>query len=230
MSKTPLSSSLSDVSYLPQSARTLPVRVGEPHTKAITEACTVLKQAGHRHEVEAMLTEINKPEPMFRATSSSTALSGDVNLIAHKEEVSEQERWALSLRAWAQCVEHGPETALKTIPFLLWVDCAFFLGQRWVRNLIADWHQKGEKKKIERLLFGTGKRGNNDLRRTLEDLQRDIQITDHIDYLIQEKGYSLRHAYKAVSIPFRITPTNAQARYAKRKHGYDPLAALLSDE
>lgn len=225
----PFSGSLHNAQISEALLKALHSRVGGSLAQQIAEAYATLAQAGHEHKAEAILTKIVEPGPIFITATrpSSTALSGDERLITETEHIPEQEKWSLSIRAWAQCVEHGPEIAFTTLPFLLSLDCVFFLGQQWVRELIARYHQQGDKEKIKRLFFGIGKCGVNSWKRTLEDFRRDLKIKTEVDRLLKE-GRSQREAFRLVGKQRALSPQAIEKIYYKRTSGYDPLAHLLA--
>ncbi len=178
-----------------------------------------------------MLTEIVKPGPPWVATykPSSSALSGDVELIAHEEHIPTQQKWALSLGAWVQYIEHGKQAVFATLPFLFTLDCPFFLGQRWIQEVIGQCQRQGDKTQMTRLFFGTAKRGTgSSVPAIIEEFRRDLRIADAVDRLV-ESGCRKQEAYRQVGAQFHLSENAVQAIYRKRRQfGYDPLAALLS--
>jgi hypothetical protein len=100
--------------------------------------------------------------------------------------------WRLSLIGLALYRRKGEQQALKTLPVLLSMDCHFFLGQSWVRALVASWHSQGEEKKIQHAFFGSPKRGGRSLHLLMENWKRDCRISSAVHRLLTDGCGTMR--------------------------------------
>lgn len=132
---------------------------------------------------------------------TSTALSGDRGLVAGVDEVRESraEKSLLALLAWAYYSRIGEPGAFKILPFLFWIDCAFFLRFTWVRGLIASLHTKDQPAELSRLFFGRkGRSGGGRLSRTLDNFKTDLLVFAEVQKLRQD-GSNLDEALSQVA-------------------------------
>lgn len=63
---------------------------------------------------------------------------------------TEEWKCVTSLLLWNKYVDEGEEAVRELLSYYLIWDCAFYLRQWWVANLIAKWHRAGEQEKIPR--------------------------------------------------------------------------------
>jgi len=236
--------SLQDAVYRPQQSApdllpALSQRFGESFARAIIAAHkTVSAQAERQQEADTMLAKIAEPGPAsayvigYQLEYTSSALQGVAAMIAHPERVSEQEKWAFSLLAWAKYIDGGWERACTMLPWLLHLDCVFFLGQSWIRKLIAELLSQPEApQKINRLFFGA--RGKGKRRATAwGNFPRNLRIIEAIQQRIDD-GESERQACKHVhktlpELGIRDVLSLAQIRKIYRERGKDYYAPLLS--
>jgi hypothetical protein len=75
--------------------------MGDQLVQEIETVYTTLAHARHGQEAKVMLAKIVKPGQVFftQFRYSSTALSADKELIKQAEQISEPEKWSLSLLA-----------------------------------------------------------------------------------------------------------------------------------
>ena len=104
----------------------------------------------------------------------------------------------------------------------------FFLGQQWVRDLIAEWHQQGDRKKINQLFFGTSKKGVGTLTNIMEEFRRDMEIAAEVARLLDSGQGSKTAAFKTVGKQKALSHKTIGKIYRERKAGHDPFAHLLS--
>lgn len=134
-------------------------------------------------------------------------------------------KWLMSLLLW-DAYQHGNrEQALESLHDWLEVDCAFFLRQWWVSNLIASWHRRGEGEKIRRLF--EGRRGKRSLQHISETFRRDYSIVVVMEKHLLNCGY--REACRRTAAELKtqhITPiveTAAIRRVYEKVPPLDPL-------
>jgi len=196
----------------------------ENFPEKVTEVCKRLVRKGYQKEVEEFIS-------VWRLVAER----GEVlRFLDDDGAVTEGGKWMSSLLLWDTYLEKGEQATLKHLPFLLQLDCAFFLGQRWIRELIAHLHREGERKKIERVFFGTGKRGVRSFELVMENHRRDIKIAATVDTL-RAKGCGYNQAMRSVAanlgkldIKERISVAAIRSRYEKLKAGNYSLIKLLS--
>src|SRR4030095_4323090 len=113
-------------------------------------ACGVLLERGFALEVDRHVEHFLR-ERQQRGDRPFMPVVNDHGKITFASEM----KWWASLTDWALCVHRGRTEALKRIPWLLFHDRAFFLGQPWVQEHLTYWLGRGDEQKVHHLFFGT---------------------------------------------------------------------------
>jgi len=116
-------------------------------------------------------------------------------------QITEAWLWLTSFFLWGTYLERGEASVLINLPGHLHGRCGFFLRQVWVSELIGTWHQKGEQKKIERLLFGESGRGKRSFKTTVVNRWRNIEIYFRVERL-RHQGVRCNEAIRQVREAF----------------------------
>src|SRR5262245_8872659 len=127
-------------------------------------------------------------------------LSGleELPTLAYLDE-SEAGKWVWSLLVWDLSEGKGGEKyALNMLFLLMNMDCFFFLGQPWLRKLLSSWREQPDRRKVNHVFFGTGKRGVNSYERIREDERRNDVIVGAIEERLQ-KGVGTNEAMQQVA-------------------------------
>ena len=139
----------------------------------------------------------------FRQLEEEAQQNGGLRQIVNGR-LTEEWLWMTSIQLWNDYCEQGEQVVLNRLPYLFIWDCAFFLRQWWVSDLIASWCQAGEREKIEFIFFGsTGpkKPGVNGFSVVIPNYDRNMRIYVAVKKL-QSEGYSDRKAYEKVAPQF----------------------------
>ena len=136
--------------------------------------------------------------------------------------------------------KEGERYALNMLFLLMEMDCFFFLGQPWLRKLLSSWREQPDRRKINHVFFGTGKRGVNSYERIKEDERRNDVIVGAIEERLQ-KGVGTNEAMKQVAkglgqlgIKERLSWKGIKSLYYERKRNpvpqaYSALAQFLPE-
>jgi hypothetical protein len=148
----------------------------------------------------------------------------DGKAVVNKNGITAAGKCILSFLARQAYQEKGEDGVLKKLPFLLLVDCSFFLKEPWVRTLIAGWYSRQEADKINQAFFGQGARekraGGGTL---LWQFQRDMEVVAVISILDKRK-FRGREAYRWVDENFDgISAKNAERICRQFNEGYPAL-------
>jgi hypothetical protein len=162
------------------------------------------------------------------ATSISTLQVTGWLAAQHSEPVKR----LAALHWWDEWQRSGNSAALAGLPYLLELDCAFFLQVRWIAELLARWRRTGAVDKINRVFFGTPKRGVRSFPTTIQNEKRDLKVCVAVEQ--RKKKLPLADAFSIVAAKsFKLcretlSPENVRRIYEYRRRGDTPLEGLLS--
>jgi hypothetical protein len=189
-----------------------------------------LEGAGHILNFKGYGDEVEH----FMAECGPVLAKGRKLDIFNDEQDAEAWKRTCSLVSWAGYLVWGEKIALSHLPFLLLIDCAFFLRQRWVSDLIAQWHRQGEQQKVNHVFFGTPKRGIRSYQLARENRIRDIKIANAIETLRKAGAVrymkTLRFVTKhlpEIGVKDRLSVAAVRSIIDKHKAGSDPLISLF---
>lgn len=141
---------------------------------------------------------------------------------------SGRHKWLASLGTWLRYVNEGEDAALEHLPYLFEVDCAFFLRQRWVAEMIARWRAEGDEARVHALFFGTPKAGVPRYAEARARWERDKQVCGRV-YLLMQEGHSADKAYKIVGSEIHRSPEAVRSLYESRmKSWHHPFVEKLA--
>ncbi len=150
------------------------------------------------------------------------------------EAKSEEIHRILSL-SWLSILLQVGEPALIGLPVLFHANFEFFSGEVWIRRLLADWHQRGERDKIQQALFGPrkGKRGIRSYQLAMNNLQRNRKIIAEAERLLKsdighnEAMRQVAANLKALGIPERLSVAAVTKIYRERQAETSRLLTIL---
>lgn len=180
--------------------------------KEFSEACNFLETRG----LDAQLQ-------LYKAKVRSAIERGETLRFAASEEKGW--KWMMSVIGWAHTERVGRDEALNYLPMLMQIDCAFFLGQPWVRRTLAIWHEQGEEKKVQHAFFGSTKKGIRTHKLSLENYRRNVEIFFAVQRELSDR-YSYRESLRRVTSNLKQLGINDVLSYeAVRKiyRTFDPL-------
>jgi hypothetical protein len=157
-----------------------------PAVQSTQEAMTVID----RFLREGPRKEVAPFRPLWKAAIKRGGLRQ-----THKGKVTDEWKWLVSLQLWDAYQNGNKQHALEALREWLDIDCAFFLRQWWVSELVASWHKEQDWKKIERLF--RGQRGKRQLQNQAEEYRRDQQIVVAVEKHLLQNSY--REARKRAS-------------------------------
>jgi hypothetical protein len=82
------------------------------------------------------------------------------------------------------------------LPGLFRLDCSFFLGEPWIRGLLARWYEAGDEQAIRTALFGPAGRGTRSFTTKQQDAARDSFIAFDVAQQCKD-GKSRAEAYRS---------------------------------
>lgn len=89
--------------------------------------------------------------------------------------------------------------AKEFLPLLFHIDCTFFLQRPWVRELLADWHDKGEEDAISHAFFSRPRCKKETHYGPMRDfIARDEKLAAAVTFLMEEKSFTPSQAIDAV--------------------------------
>lgn len=131
-------------------------------------------------------------------------------------------------------IEKGEEWILGILPYWLWMDFEFFMGEQWLRQIFGDWVRAGEREKIVRALFGSSRKGKRRPQSIVEIHNRDLRICAAVDTLIKT-GLPKTRAFETVANnpqrfgSAKLSPEAVRSIYEKIHSGYHSLVQLFSN-
>ena len=211
-----------------------PYVLDEGGIHATIATCEALREAGYSEEVERFAAALPQGTPVgslpvdrVRAGLEAISVLGWLDAKAN-----EPLKWVASLYWWQRYRDAGEHAALEGLPFLFELDCAFFLRQRWIAELLGYWRQH-QRALLRKVLFGTPKRGVTSYEQARKTEERDLQICIEIERL-RASGKSFEKAVTDVAdrshevAGEKLADESVSKIYKRRKRGETPLERLLS--
>lgn len=165
---------------------------------------------------EAPLEEVKRFRPLWKKVEKKGLRQ------THRGQYTAEWKWLMSLMLWDAYQSGHQQKALDDLHDWIRIDCAFFLRQWWVSELIASWLQKEEREQIRRLF--EGRRGKRQHHNTVETFLRNQHIVMTIENYLLDHGY--REACRKTAAALkkqRVTPLIGEAAIRRIYEHMPPL-------
>lgn len=136
-------------------------------------------------------------------------------------------KWLLSLGSWLRYRAEGEDAPPENLPVLLEIDCAFFVRQRWIAELIARWRDEADEARVHALFFGAPRAGVPRYSEAKARWHSDQRVCATVHLLVAQ-GRSFDYAYREVGHRIHRSPEAVRSLYESRMKKDDhPLLKRL---